>query len=89
MDIAFGDCVSVGGYCYALILVSCATQYNWTLASRLCPQRTLYLQSVSFVLRLVHWHVAFTQTVILIVWFGGQQISDQWPIQSRHRSGSD
>ncbi len=29
MDIAFGDCVSVGGYCYALILVNRATRYNW------------------------------------------------------------
>jgi hypothetical protein len=30
MDIAFGNCVAVGGYCYALILVDCTTQYNWT-----------------------------------------------------------
>jgi hypothetical protein len=29
MDIAFGDCVSVGCYCYALILVDRATRYNW------------------------------------------------------------
>ncbi len=29
MDIAFGDCVSVGGYRYALILVDRATHYNW------------------------------------------------------------
>jgi len=29
MDIAFGDCVSVGGFCYALILVDRATRYNW------------------------------------------------------------
>ncbi len=29
MDIAFGDCLSVGGFQYALILVDCATQYNW------------------------------------------------------------
>jgi hypothetical protein len=29
MDVAFGDCVSVGGYRYALILVDCATRYNW------------------------------------------------------------
>jgi len=29
MDIAFGDCVSVGGYCCALILVDRATRYNW------------------------------------------------------------
>ncbi len=29
MDIAFGDCVSVGGYRFALILVDRATCYNW------------------------------------------------------------
>ncbi len=34
MDIAFGDCVSVGGYHYALILVDCATHYNWTFGSK-------------------------------------------------------
>jgi hypothetical protein len=30
MDITFGDCLSVGGYKYALILIDRATQYNWT-----------------------------------------------------------
>ena len=30
MDIAFGDCLSVGGFRYALILVDRATRYNWT-----------------------------------------------------------
>jgi hypothetical protein len=30
VDIAFGDCVSVGGFWYALILVDRATRYNWT-----------------------------------------------------------
>jgi hypothetical protein len=29
MDIAFGDCLSVGIFWYALILVDCATWYNW------------------------------------------------------------
>jgi hypothetical protein len=29
MDIAFSDCVFVGGFCYALILVNQATHYNW------------------------------------------------------------
>jgi len=29
MDIAFRDCVSVGGYRYALVLVDWATHYNW------------------------------------------------------------
>jgi hypothetical protein len=30
MDIAFGDCLSVGSFKCALILVDCATHYNWT-----------------------------------------------------------
>ena len=30
VDIAFGDCLSVGGFRYALILVDRATRYNWT-----------------------------------------------------------
>jgi hypothetical protein len=30
MDIAFGDCVPVGGNPYSLILVNRATHYNWT-----------------------------------------------------------
>ncbi len=29
MDIAFGNCLSVGGFQYALIFVDCATRYNW------------------------------------------------------------
>ena len=29
MDIAFGDCVAVGGYCYTLVLIDRATRYNW------------------------------------------------------------
>ncbi len=29
LDIAFGDCVSVGGFCYALVIVDRATRYNW------------------------------------------------------------
>jgi hypothetical protein len=29
MDIVFGDCVSVGGFCYALVLVDQAARYNW------------------------------------------------------------
>jgi hypothetical protein len=29
MDIVFGDCILVGGFCYALVLVDRATRYNW------------------------------------------------------------
>jgi hypothetical protein len=34
------------------------------LALRLSPRQTLYLHSISSVLQLVCWHVAFPQTVI-------------------------
>ncbi len=34
MDIAFGDCLSVGGSRYALILVDCATWYNWAFGHK-------------------------------------------------------
>jgi hypothetical protein len=30
MDIAFGNCISIGGFRYALILVDRATRYNWS-----------------------------------------------------------
>jgi hypothetical protein len=30
MDIAFGDCISIGGFCYALNLVDRTTRYNWS-----------------------------------------------------------
>jgi hypothetical protein len=30
MDIAFGGCLAIGGYQYALILVDRGTRYNWT-----------------------------------------------------------
>ena len=29
MDIIFGDCISVGGFRDALVLVDRATRYNW------------------------------------------------------------
>jgi hypothetical protein len=35
MDIAFGDCLSVGSFKYALILVDRATYYNWTFGLKL------------------------------------------------------
>jgi hypothetical protein len=30
INIAFGDCVSVGGFKFALVFVDCATHYTWT-----------------------------------------------------------
>jgi hypothetical protein len=47
MDIAFGDCLSVGGFKYALILVDRATRYNWTFGLK-----SLGLESILSVLRL-------------------------------------
>ncbi len=29
MDIVFGDCVGLGGFRYALLLVNVATRYRW------------------------------------------------------------
>ncbi len=41
MDIAFGDCLSISGFQYTLILVNHATRYNWT-----CGLKTLTLDSI-------------------------------------------
>jgi hypothetical protein len=35
MDIAFGDCLSIGSFQYALILVDHATRYNWTFGLKM------------------------------------------------------
>jgi hypothetical protein len=43
MDIAFGDCLSVGSYKYALILVDCASQYNWTFSLKLLSSNCILL----------------------------------------------
>jgi hypothetical protein len=47
MDIAFGDCISVGGYRFALILVDPATCYNWAFGLK-----TLSSNSILLALRL-------------------------------------
>ncbi len=49
MHIAFEDCVAVGGYCYALILVDRATRYNWTFGLK-----TLSSADIISALRLFH-----------------------------------
>jgi hypothetical protein len=41
MGITFGDCLSIGRFCYALILVDCTTRYNWTFGLK-----TLTLDSI-------------------------------------------
>jgi hypothetical protein len=43
MDIAFGDCLSVGGFKYALILVDHANQYNWTFDLKLLSSDCILL----------------------------------------------
>ncbi len=50
MDIAFGDCVAVGGYCYALILIDRATRYNWTFGLK-----TLSSADIIYGLVESHW----------------------------------
>jgi hypothetical protein len=47
MDIAFGDCVFVGGCRFALILVDHATRYNWAFGLK-----TLSSSCILLVLRL-------------------------------------
>jgi hypothetical protein len=43
MDIAFGDCLSVQSFKYALILVDHATQYNWTFGLKLLSSNCILL----------------------------------------------
>ena len=65
MDIAFGDCISVGGYCYALILVDRVTHNNWVFGLKtLLPTASLRLFVFS-VQRLAPWLVVSTVTVVL------------------------
>ncbi len=48
MHIAFGNCLSVGGFKYALILVDCATQYNWTFGLKLLSSDCILLSLCIF-----------------------------------------
>jgi hypothetical protein len=43
MDIAFGNCLSVGGFKYAFILVDRAAQYNWTFGLKLLSSNCILL----------------------------------------------
>jgi hypothetical protein len=62
MDNAFGDCISVSGFCYAaLILVDCATRYNWTFGPKTLMSERILLALWLFMLQQVHLPVAFTQ----------------------------
>jgi hypothetical protein len=63
MDIAFGNCLSVGNFHNVLILVDCATQYNWTFGLNISVLITSLEPCASSMLWLVPLHIAFTATV--------------------------
>jgi hypothetical protein len=48
MDTAFGNCLSVGSFKYALILVDRATQYNWTFGLKLLSSDCILLVLLLF-----------------------------------------
>ena len=64
MDIAFGDCVSVGGYRYALILVDRATCYNWAFGLKTLSSECILVALHLFRTAAGPWLVASTVTVI-------------------------
>jgi hypothetical protein len=47
MDVAFRDCLSVGGYRYALILVDPAIHYNWTFGLKSLSSEASLAHSIS------------------------------------------
>jgi len=60
MDIAFGDCVSVGGYRYALILVDRATHYNWVFGLK-----TLSSDCILSALHQKQHHVPYSLAILI------------------------
>jgi hypothetical protein len=48
VGIAFGDCVSIGGFRYALFFVDCATRYNWTFGLKLLQHNDILSAFLSF-----------------------------------------
>ncbi len=51
VDIAFGDCVSVGGYKFALIFVDCTTRYNWSFGLKSLQTMTFNPHFLPFEMR--------------------------------------
>ena len=49
MDIVFGDCASVGGFCYALVLVDRATRYNWVYGLKVLSADSILLALHNFI----------------------------------------
>jgi hypothetical protein len=48
MDIAFGNCVSVGSYKFALVFVNRATRYNWTFGLKSLQHSDIQAASLAF-----------------------------------------
>ena len=48
IDIAFGDCMSVGGYKYALIFVDRATHFNWCFGLKSLHHDDIISTSLAF-----------------------------------------
>jgi hypothetical protein len=48
INIAFSDCVSVGGFKYTLIFVDQATHYNWTFGLKSLQHSDILLTFLSF-----------------------------------------
>jgi len=65
MDIAFDDCVSVGGYRYALILVDRATRYNWVFGLKTLPSDCILSALRLFCAAAGHLLIVSTATVTL------------------------
>jgi hypothetical protein len=48
IDIAFGDCVSVGGYKFTLVFVDRATRYNWTFGFKSLQHKDIQAAFLAF-----------------------------------------
>ncbi len=65
MDIVFGNCLSVSGFQYALILVDCAMRYNWMFGLKSLSSEYILGALPLFVLLLVLLPDAFPWIAIL------------------------
>jgi hypothetical protein len=48
LDILFGDCMSVGGFKYALIFVDTATRYNWYFGLKSLHHNNIFSAFLAF-----------------------------------------
>jgi hypothetical protein len=65
VDIAFGDCVALGGYRYALIFVDQAIRYNWVFGLKIYPAILSSRLSISFMVMQALMLNVFGQTATL------------------------